>query len=150
MPARRSTTRMIVPEVIRNVHRETGGACLSTNHPCAESACRYHAACQTTAESLEIMRGDRCALRLAARGPLTLEEIGRSLGITRERVRQIESLGIRRMGRRMLRCGYLDPTQFSPESLTRAMLVGTSKQGRKMPSAELASQIEFALLRMRK
>lgn len=40
---------------------------------------------------------ESCALDCASRGPLTLEEVGVVLGVTRERVRQLESRGLSKL-----------------------------------------------------
>lgn len=44
---------------------------------------------------------DRVAQRVCGHGPYTLEEVGQMLGITRERVRQIEQQAIRKLARVM-------------------------------------------------
>ena len=40
---------------------------------------------------------ETCALDVAERGGLTLEEVGELLNLTRERIRQMESLGVDRL-----------------------------------------------------
>ena len=47
-----------------------------------------------------------CRLLVARFGPMTLEEIGQALGITRERVRQIEAKAIERLKKRVLLMGW--------------------------------------------
>jgi hypothetical protein len=55
-----------------------------------------------------------CALDLADRGPQTLQTIGELLGITRERVRQIEAKALKRLRAAFAREG-LDPAQLLVE-----------------------------------
>lgn len=43
---------------------------------------------------------ERCVLVLSNRGPYTLEEIGQMMGLTRERIRQIEQSALRKLARR--------------------------------------------------
>lgn len=76
--------------------------CIAAERPCPWAGCRYHL-------WLDVKRADdgsetvvvngrcdiddmpeTCALDCAERGGMTLEEIGMTLGVTRERVRQIE------------------------------------------------------------
>lgn len=59
----------------------TRGDCESGLRPCPYKTCRYH---------LPATQEASCALDLAEEGGLILEDIGRSLGVTRERARQIE------------------------------------------------------------
>lgn len=40
-----------------------------------------------------------CALDVAERGGITLEEVGEIMNLTRERIRQVEARSVRRMGR---------------------------------------------------
>lgn len=49
--------------------------------PCPWNTCRYHV------EHPEVS----CALDVADRGGATLEEVGEYIGVTRERIRQIEA-----------------------------------------------------------
>jgi DNA-directed RNA polymerase sigma subunit (sigma70/sigma32) len=42
---------------------------------------------------------DTCALDIADRGGITLEEVGQIMNLTRERVRQLETQGLARLQR---------------------------------------------------
>ena len=78
--------------------------CAGSERPCPWVGCRYHLGLDVTIggkllvplgpEPWEV--GATCALDEANAGPLTLEAIGRLLGLTRERVRQIEAKAYKR------------------------------------------------------
>ena len=92
---------------------KTRGDCASGPRPCPWAGCRYHLLIDVnsagTLRSNEqhddpTQLEDSCALDLADQGPQTLERIAGVLGMTRERVRQIESglvelLRVARVGR---------------------------------------------------
>lgn len=85
----RSTTRTSdrPPALLR---RSEPHSCGEAARPCPRSSCRYH-----------LPRGrESCALDVADRGGATLEHIGEMLGITRERVRQIEAGALDKLRRR--------------------------------------------------
>jgi hypothetical protein len=71
----------------------TRGDCIGGPRPCPALACRYHL--DSPSES--------CALDVADRGPHTLEQIAVVVGLTRERVRQIEDKAIRKVRRALAR-----------------------------------------------
>jgi hypothetical protein len=78
-----------VPKLLSQRPR-TRADCEAGPRPCPWTTCRYHLAPEgATAES--------CALDVAARGGLTLEEIGNLLGVTDERIRQIIAAGLRQL-----------------------------------------------------
>ncbi|MFH0899066.1 MAG: sigma factor-like helix-turn-helix DNA-binding protein [Pseudomonadota bacterium] len=55
--------------------------------PCPWNTCRYHLARDSYAEPMV----ETCALDVARRGGINLEETGQILGMTRERIRQIQT-----------------------------------------------------------
>lgn len=59
-------------------------------------------ACDTCRHALPVQPDgtERCVLVLSNRGPYTLEEIGQMMGLTRERIRQIEQSALRKLGKR--------------------------------------------------
>lgn len=73
---------------------KTRGECLeggsNAARPCPWSRCRY-----------QLNESGTCTLDLADQGGLTLEEVGTLLGVTRERIRQIEHLALRKLRLRM-------------------------------------------------
>jgi hypothetical protein len=67
--------------------------------PCTNTRCRYSLARQDAPDSHTGAPG--CALDVAKAAPegLPLEEVGKLLGVTRERVRQIEERALEKMRR---------------------------------------------------
>lgn len=68
---------------------------VNEGRPCPWIGCRYNLP-EAKAEQ------HSCALDIADQGGITLEEIGELLGVTRERVRQIEAIAIQRIRSRDL------------------------------------------------
>lgn len=81
--------------------------CRSGPRPCLFVSCRFHLAVDVNPDngSLKLNFPDRelwelpetCALDVAERGSLTLEEIGALLNVTRERARQLEQKALRKL-----------------------------------------------------
>lgn len=85
--------------------------CIKGLRPCPYVGCRYHLAIDVIPETGRIVfnvpeeacdagvvdLGETCALDVAARGPWTLDYIRQFLGVTRERVRQIEAAALRKI-----------------------------------------------------
>ena len=77
--------------------------CKDAPRPCPHVSCRHHLYLDVNPEtgSIKINFPDKevhelkesCALDVAERGGVTLEEVGRLMNLTRERIRQLESLG---------------------------------------------------------
>jgi hypothetical protein len=63
---------------------------VNTSRPCVWTGCKYH---------IDTLKPEvaSCVLDVADQGGLTLEEIGDLLGVTRERIRQIEAVALRRV-----------------------------------------------------
>lgn len=105
----------------------TWGECIAagrgTETPCALVACAYHLALDVDAETGTITLRDpgvvrdgdadgvpeidvramraTCALAEAARGGITLEDVGAMLNLTRERIRQVETKALREARRHL-------------------------------------------------
>ena len=90
----------------------TRGDCLpggsNQERPCPFVSCKWHLAIDVGRKgSLKLNFPDRelhelqatCALDLADKGPVVLEKLGPILNMTRERVRQIESVALRKLPR---------------------------------------------------
>jgi hypothetical protein len=86
----------------------TRGDCLDGPRPCPWVRCRHHLLLDVTRTGGLVMNfpgaeledlPDTCALDVAARGGHTLEETGQRVNVTRERVRQLEVVGLSKIRR---------------------------------------------------
>ena len=86
---------------------ETRGDCAEMERPCPFVACKYHlyidvhpvrGSIKVNFPDVEVWEmTDTCALDIADRGGITLEEVGVIMNLTRERVRQLETQGLARL-----------------------------------------------------
>lgn len=95
------------PEPSSNLYESTGGRCLTEDDPCPHSVCRHHL--YNNAKESQVARASltriTCTLKLARRGGMNLEEVANLIGITRERVRQIELAGVTKMRKQLEKLG---------------------------------------------
>ena len=94
-------------EIIPYDRPQTRADCGKGPRPCLYVACKYHLYLDVNPEtgSIKINFPDlepweleeTCALDIAERGGVTLEEVGAILNLTRERVRQVEVSGLTKM-----------------------------------------------------
>lgn len=96
---RRAGALLVLPDVRRPSTREE---CRGMERPCPFVGCKFNLYLDVNPETGSVklnfpdrepwkMRADAsCALDVAARGGVTLEEVGQILNLTRERVRQVE------------------------------------------------------------
>lgn len=94
-------------EVAEYDRPKTRADCASGPRPCLFVACKHHLYLDVNPEtgSIKINFPDRdvweldetCALDVAERGGVTLEDVGDILNLTRERVRQVEVTGLQKL-----------------------------------------------------
>lgn len=92
---------------IQAVRPETREDCRTAERPCPYVSCKYHLFLDINAETgsikinfpdLEVWEmSETCALDVADRGGITLEEVGDLLNLTRERIRQVEVFGLEKL-----------------------------------------------------
>lgn len=94
-------------DVIEYERPQTRGECANGPRPCLFVACKYHLYLDVNPEtgSVKVNFPDQepweleetCALDIAERGGVTLEDVGEILNLTRERVRQVEVTGLEKL-----------------------------------------------------
>ena len=85
----------------------TREACTGGIRPCPYVSCKHHLFLDVNPETgsiklnfpdLEVWEmAETCALDVADRGGITLEEVGEILNLTRERIRQVEVKGLQKL-----------------------------------------------------
>ena len=100
----RAGEKVQIAEYDRPVRRSE---CVNGPRPCLFVACKHHLYLDVNPEtgSIKINFPDKepwelsetCALDVAQRGGVTLEEVGELLNLTRERVRQVEVAGLQKL-----------------------------------------------------
>lgn len=88
---------------------QTRGDCAEMERPCPFVACKYHlyidvhpvrGSIKINFPDVEVWEMEEtCALDIADRGGITLEEVGMIMNLTRERVRQLETQGLAKLSR---------------------------------------------------
>jgi hypothetical protein len=101
---RRLLERGALPDVIEYDRPRYREQCRGGKRPCLYVACRYHLYLDVNPRtgSIKINFPDKevheleetCALDVAERGGVTLEEVGSIMNLTRERIRQVEASGL--------------------------------------------------------
>ncbi len=112
-PEEKEQTEAVLAELehLRPRNRED---CRMGDRPCPFVSCKYHLFLDVNPHTGSIKLNfpdlavweltETCALDVADRGGITLEEVGELLNLTRERIRQVESAGLDK-----LRTGYDEP-----------------------------------------
>ncbi len=104
----RDRRRMIatggLPEVLEYERPRHRSDCRGGKRPCLYVACRYHlfldvnpitGSIKINFPDVEVWQlEETCALDVAERGGITLEEVGEIMNLTRERIRQVEASGL--------------------------------------------------------
>jgi hypothetical protein len=98
-----------VPEIVDYERPHTRAECRNTERPCLYVSCRYHlyldvnpvtGSIKLNFPDKEVWQlADTCALDVAERGGITLEEVGEIMNLTRERIRQVEVSGLNKLKR---------------------------------------------------
>ncbi len=81
--------------------------CINLDRPCPYVSCKYHLYIDVNPEKGSIKMNfpdvevwemaETCALDIADRGGITLEDVGEIMNLTRERVRQVETTGLAKL-----------------------------------------------------
>ena len=105
--ARRRERAGDMVEVVAYDRPKSRAECVNGPRPCLFVACKHHLYLDVNPETGSIKvnfpdkepwdLGETCALDVAERGGVTLEEVGELLNLTRERVRQVEVEGLRKL-----------------------------------------------------
>lgn len=101
---RRMLSQGTLPEILDYERPVQRSDCRGGQRPCLYVSCRYHLYLDVnpTTGSIKINFPDKevweleetCALDVAERGGITLEEVGEIMNLTRERIRQVEVSGL--------------------------------------------------------
>jgi len=101
---------------IEDVRPRVREECRTGERPCPYVSCKHHLYLDVNPETgsvkinfpdLEVWElAETCALDVAERGGTTLEDVGELLNLTRERIRQVEVLGLEK-----LRASYSDDSE---------------------------------------
>jgi len=99
--------RLLYPEEDHQRPR-TRGECSCAERPCPFVSCKHHLYLDVNPETGSIKMNfpdvevwemiETCALDVAERGGVTLEEVGEIMNLTRERIRQLEMSGLAKLG----------------------------------------------------
>lgn len=116
-------------DIPRPTNREE---CRGEQRPCPWVACKHHLYLDINPEtgSIKINFPDlepwelkhTCALDVAERGGITLEEVGEIMNLTRERIRQVEVRGLLK-----LKMGSPSPDELGSELLAQAAALKAEK-----------------------
>ena len=113
--------KLLYPEV-EHARPGTRAECACTERPCPFVSCKYHLYIDVNPETGSIKMNfpdievwemnDTCALDVAERGGVTLEEVGEIMNLTRERIRQLEMSGLSKLAASGEKDDEVDLLQF--------------------------------------
>jgi hypothetical protein len=113
---------------------ETRAGCGTVPRPCPFDRCEYHLAQLRRRPAAPGVPS--CSLDVADQGGTTLEEIGAALGVTRERVRQIQVTGLRHLAAAMVDHGLLTQREAARvPGMVRELLTAAFATGVPTPRA---------------
>lgn len=94
-------------KVLNTWHPTDRAQCRTISRPCLFVSCRHHLYLDVNTKTGSVKYNfpdkeiweleETCALDVAERGGATLDEVGRIMNLTRERIRQIELAGIEKL-----------------------------------------------------
>ncbi len=92
---------------MQSARPKTRADCISSPRPCIFVSCKYNLYLDVNPEtgSIKLNFPDKelaelqytCALDVAEKGGITLEEVGEIMNLTRERIRQVETRGLEKL-----------------------------------------------------
>ena len=104
---RKMRARGELAEIVDYWRPKSRSDCLTMDRPCLYVSCRHHLYIDVNPEtgSVKLNFPDKeiwelqetCALDIADRGGITLEEVGTIMNLTRERIRQVEVRGLEKL-----------------------------------------------------
>jgi hypothetical protein len=93
---------------IESIRPRSRADCLNGPRPCMFISCKHHLYLDINPSTGSIKMNfperevwemtESCALDIADRGGITLEEVGEVMNLTRERIRQLETRGLKKLG----------------------------------------------------
>ncbi len=129
-----------IDEGLQALRPRTRGDCAKGPRPCPWVACKYHLYLDVSSKTGSIKLNfpdlepwelqDSCVLDVADKGPVTLEDVGRIMNLTRERIRQLEqAASVRIKDTRLAR-------EYKTFTLEKKDKAGNKTPDRKDPETE--------------
>lgn len=131
----------------------TRGECgeLGRSKPCPHAGCRYHLCSgQTPSGKFELVElddgcSDTCALAIADEGGRTLESVGEVLGLTRQRIFQVEQLALAKVRRALATFYDFRANEFAEVLASKpvgpALMARSTQKDEYLTKAELGSRM---------
>lgn len=95
-------------ETLISQYKLSKGRCLKCSEPCKDLTCRHHLYAGLKPWQIEaaVPCVSTCTIKLGDLGGMTLDDVGRYLGVTRERIRQIEGKALTKLSDALTRQGF--------------------------------------------